>query len=82
MRSRFLTQPDQLSVFDAALVAFEIRFERELTSRWQKLEHEAIQRILSNPSGREKHVLLGKFFDNAKEELANTVHEISQSCCS
>jgi hypothetical protein len=52
----------QLGAVHATLAAFWIRFERELNSRWEKLEHEAAMRVIGSPSGSEKHSLLEGFF--------------------
>jgi hypothetical protein len=65
---------EQLSPFDAAFVAFEIRFERELTSRWEDLEYEAAQCARAS-SGKEKRSALNGFFEDANNAIASVIHE-------
>jgi hypothetical protein len=65
---------EQLSVFDAAVTAFEIRFEEELTTRWQQLESEVAGAIRSGPSEK-KHSLLQCFFEEAGKVIGNVVHD-------
>jgi hypothetical protein len=68
-----MKKPAQLSAFDASQTAFWIRFERELTSRWEKLEHETEMDMIRNPSSK-KHSLLNRFFDDAQEQMAGAIH--------
>jgi hypothetical protein len=69
-----MTNPEQIDTFDAATIAFEIRFERELTSRWQRLESETRLRMTSSPSAK-KRPLLDRFFRDVQEEIGRAVHE-------
>jgi hypothetical protein len=68
-----MKKPAQLSAFDASEAAFWIRFERELTSRWEKLEHKTEMDMIRNPSSK-KYSLLIRFFDDAQEQLAGAIH--------
>jgi hypothetical protein len=65
---------EQLSPFHAALTAFEIRFESELTDRWQALESEAALAAVSAPLDKKRSVLHG-FFEDAEREIGNVIHE-------
>jgi hypothetical protein len=69
-----MTNPEQIDTFDAATIAFEIRFERELTSCWERLESQASERVTSSPLA-EKRALLNRFFRDVKEEIGRAVHE-------
>lgn len=64
----------QLNPFHAALAAFEIRFDRELTSRWQNLEYKAGEATDGAPSEKRRSVLY-RFFEDAEREIGNVVHE-------
>jgi hypothetical protein len=64
----------QLNPFHAALAAFEIRFDRELTSRWQNLEYKAWEATDGSPSEKRRSVLY-RFFEDAEREIGNVVHE-------
>ena len=64
----------QLNPFHAALTAFEIRFDRELTSRWQNLEYKAGEATDGAPSDKRRSVLY-RFFEDAEREIGNVVHE-------
>jgi hypothetical protein len=66
--------PVQTSPFHAAVVAFEIRFERELADRWQALESEAALAAVHAPPEKKRSILYG-FFQNAEKEIGNVVHE-------
>jgi hypothetical protein len=65
---------EQLSPFHAAFTAFEIRFEEELTTRWQELEYEAAGAAVSAPLDKKRSVLHG-FFKDAEREIGNVIHE-------
>ena len=69
-----LANPEQIDTFDAATIAFEIRFERELTSHWRRLESEAGPQMISSPSAKERTLLDG-FFRDVQEEIGRAVHE-------
>ena len=60
--------------FHAALVAFLFRFEREMTSRWERLESEAVTAILGSASGQKKHSLFTHFFEDSRQQVAAGVH--------
>jgi hypothetical protein len=64
----------QLSPFHAALAAFEIRFDIELTSRWQVLEYKAGEAADFAPSEKRRSVL-HRFFEDAEREIGSVVHE-------
>jgi hypothetical protein len=69
-----MTMIEQVSPFDAATIAFEIRFEQELSSHWQHLESEVASATIGASSAK-KHSLLHGFFDDATEEIGRVVHE-------
>jgi len=64
---------EPLSPFHAALTAFEVRFESEMTSRWQDLESAAALGA-SAPSG-ERRSALYRFFEDAGKMIGSVVHE-------
>jgi len=64
----------RIDPFDAALFAFELRFEQDLNSHWDELEYEAQYEISATPSGSEKGSLLSRFFSDAGDRLANIIH--------
>jgi hypothetical protein len=65
---------EHLSPFQAAVTAFEIRFESELTDHWQLLESEAAGATIGAPSDKKRSVV-DRFFRDAEREVANVVHE-------
>jgi hypothetical protein len=66
---------EQLSPFHAAVTAFEIRFEMELTSRWQKLESAAgLASSYHNPPEKKRTALNG-FLEAAENEICCVIHE-------
>ncbi len=65
---------EQLSPLHAALAAFEIRFEGELTSRWQDLEGKAHTAIVRVPLVKKLSVL-SRFFTDAEDAICSVVHE-------
>jgi hypothetical protein len=65
---------EQISPFHAAITAFEIRFEKELISRWQDLEFAAAGATVGAPSITKYHAL-NNFFDDAGEAIRSVVHE-------
>jgi hypothetical protein len=65
---------EQLSPFHAAVTAFEIRFESELTDRWQALESEAAGATIGAPSDK-KRSMVNRFFKDAEREIGNVTHE-------
>jgi len=69
-----LKPSERIRPFDAALIAFEIRFEQELSIYWNKLESEAAYAISGTPSGTEKGSLLRRFFSDAADGLAEHIH--------
>src|ERR1035438_1919061 len=64
---------EPLSPFHAAVAAFEIRFEMELATCWQRLESEAAGAI-EVPS-KSKSSVLFRFFEDAGEAIGVVVHE-------
>jgi hypothetical protein len=69
---------EQLSPFHAAVTAFEIRFESELTDRWQALESEAASATIRAPSDKKRSVVrsaVGRFFKDTESEIGNVAHE-------
>lgn len=66
-------QNEQVDLFQAAVFAFELRFERELTRRWERLESEAAAAIRNASSGVDKYFLFQHFFDDVREQLAEVV---------
>jgi hypothetical protein len=69
-----MKEAEQFERFHAALVAFEIRFEQELTEPWEKLETESYSAI-SNAPITEKFRGVRKFFEDVKTEVARVIHE-------
>jgi hypothetical protein len=65
---------EQFSPFHAAVTAFEIRFEEELSTRWNELESEAAGVAISGPSEKKRSVL-HSFFEDAGKAIASVVHE-------
>jgi hypothetical protein len=63
---------DDLSVF--SYIAFQRRFKKELTSRWQKLEYAAYSSIISAPVVK-KYKPFQKFFEDAECLVAETIRE-------
>lgn len=64
---------EQISRFDLAVRAFEIRFNRELKSCWERIEELTIP-SLTAATTEAKRGGLSKCFANAAEEIASAVH--------
>jgi hypothetical protein len=62
-----------VSPFDAAVSAFEDRFEAGLTTRWRNLENKVAQGH-NTPPGEIRHALNG-FFEEAEKAIRSIVHE-------
>lgn len=60
--------------FDAALFAFELRFEQELTAHWGELESQAASETSKTPWGSRKSSLLSRFFECAGDRLVEDIH--------
>lgn len=58
----------------APLAAFQLRFERELISRWDDLKYEAAGGIAGAPPDK-KHATLSGFFERAEKAIASVIHE-------
>jgi hypothetical protein len=75
-----MSSPDKLSVFDTAVVAFEIRFEQKLDSSWGHLAYETRMAIvgegmeIDSHQWEKRHLLL-KFFDDAAAAVAVVISE-------
>ncbi|MGC2109397.1 MAG: hypothetical protein WA655_07760 [Candidatus Korobacteraceae bacterium] len=65
---------EQLSDFEAAVIAFRLRFEQQLLSRWEHLEGKTGPAVMNaTPDG--KGQLLLAFFKDAEKEIAAIIHE-------
>ena len=65
----------QFSVFDDAVLAFEIRFRGvSPASRWDLLEHQATQDVARCPF-ETRSSALSRFFEEAERAVGNVVHE-------
>jgi hypothetical protein len=62
-------------LFDSALLAFEIRFERALDSRWFAEEQRTQPLLLDHVSPGEKRAHLYRFFENVKNGLVAEIHK-------
>src|SRR6266446_5507018 len=60
--------------FHVAVIAFEIRFEQELSSRWEKREGDTHSAIIGAPL-MERSSLFQQFFNDVEAEVAGVIHE-------
>ena len=65
---------EQIGTFEAAVIAFEIQFERKLVSRWENCEWEAAAASIHALPVR-KDRLLKQFFHDAEDLIAAAIHE-------
>lgn len=64
---------EQLSPFDLAVLAFNVRFRQDLTSCWEKLRSATIP-PLHTAAPEKKQGVLRKCFSDAAEQMAAVVH--------
>jgi hypothetical protein len=69
-----MSEVEQLGAFHAALIAFEIRFEQELTDHWERLLYASYSAITDAPI-TERHRPFCRFFTDASAEVARLIHE-------
>jgi hypothetical protein len=69
-----MSNADEMSAFETACLAFEIRFESELDARWRNLEAAAVE-SLGAAEPVEKRRLLNQFFVDAAGEIATVVQQ-------
>ena len=67
-----MSSANEMSAFETACLAFEIRFESELDARWSNLEAAAVK-SLGAAEPLEKQRLLNQFFVDAGGEIAGAV---------
>jgi hypothetical protein len=63
----------QLDPFNAAVIAFVIRFERDLTTIWDDHESETHSAIVAAPV-KGKYLAFRQFFEDVEDEIALVVH--------
>jgi hypothetical protein len=69
-----MNEVDQLNVFHAALVAFEVRFEGHLITVWERHQWKIRSEIESSPV-TDRYKIFKQFFEEAGGELSAVIHE-------
>lgn len=69
-----MNQTEQLDPFDAARIAFDIRFERQLVAIWEERERETHSAIVA-AQVMEKHRGFQQFFNDMGAKVTGVIHE-------